>query len=267
MSLLQMVWLTMIGVKAVFIGALAASAAVLLQFCSGCATSSAEQELSPDMTLSELESRIHAARDPQGVFMHAKSYVQKQIVTTDGRDALVEIKYLAPDKYRLVTLKDNQPDTAIILNGDSAWFVNYQTHRVIAATDEQLVRLKKMYTLGTPGSSYQHLFAQVNLSMVVTDGREYYKMTCLPSRRTDTPLYIYVSKDSFLIQRVVIPKPLDYQSTIERYGLYEGVMIPERTLIEQNGIRSVSKIYFNKINAEVSPDEFLPPDLGGEEKN
>ena len=225
---------------------------------TGCLTPS-EEELSPDITLNELEKKMLAARDPRGVFMHAKSYVQKQVVTTGKKEALVEVKYLAPDKYKIVTLKENRPETAIILNGDSAWAVQYRERRVTPITGWQLSRLKNMYSLGTPDDSYQHLFAQVDLSMVKLDDREYYKMTCIPRNREDAPISIYVGKDSFLLRRMVIPAPYNYQSTIERYGLYEGVMIPEETVIEQNGVRSTSKIYFNKLNADVAPDEFLPP--------
>ena len=235
-----------------------AAAALAPLLLAGCLTPQ-EQELSPDITLNELEKKMLDARDPRGVFMHAKSYVQKQVVTTGRKEALVEVKYLAPDKYKIVTLKDNQPETAIILNGDSAWAVQYQERRVTPITGWQLSRLKNMYSLGTPDDSYQHLFAQVDLSLVKQDDQEYYKMTCIPRNREDAPISIYVGKNSFLVRRMVIPAPYNYQSTIERYGLYEGVMIPEETVIEQNGVRSTSKIYYTKLNAEVAPDEFLPP--------
>lgn len=245
---------------------MAVFAAGMLWAFGGCALlEPAEEESSPDITLRELEKKMLLARDPQGVFLKAKSYVQKQIITTDGESKLVEVKYLAPDKYKIVTLSDNEPDSAIIVNGSNAWQVNYTEKRVTPITGESLTRLQTLYQLGNPDDSYQDLFAQVNLTQCKIGDDEYYKLTCISKSKDQPPFMLYVSKKTFLVRRMYIPEPFNYRSTIVRYGLFEGVMIPEETKIDSNGAESTSRIILNKLNATLEPSEFLPPVFRPEE--
>ena len=233
---------------------------LLLLSMTGClSTDDRCEEFTPDITLDELEKKMLQARDPQGVFQKAKSYVQKQVVTTGRQKALCEVKFLAPDRFKLVTLKDNEPETAIILNGDRAWLVNYPKRSVTPITGESLFQLQTMSRLGNPDDSYQDLFQQVVLTGCRIDDREYYKLNCTSKLPDEPPMYLYIGKNNFLLKRVRIPAPVNYESTIERYALYEGVMIPETTVIDNNGVRQSSKIYENKLNADLDESEFLPP--------
>ncbi len=109
---------------------------------------------------------------------------------------------------------------------------------------ENVERLKNIMKLGDPTDSYQNLFKEVKLSQCKIDGREYYKMLCIPKNRNGASLSIYVGKNSYLIRRIEISAPINYTSQIERYSLYEGVIIPEKTLITQNGETSSSIINY-----------------------
>ncbi len=231
----------------------------------GCTFAPEEVDSTPDITLSVLEKKMLAARDPRGVFQNAKSYVQKQIVTARGKSRLVEVKFLAPDKYKVVTLEDNAPATAYILNGSSAWVVDYRKKSISPITGDSLQQLQTLVRLGDPDDSYQDLFGQVELKMTKVGEDEYYKMICYSKLKDQPPYILYIGKDNFLLHRIVIPAPRNYSSTVMRYGLYEGVMIPEETVSNNDGMVETSKINFNKLNAEIDPAEFLPPVFTPEE--
>ena len=135
---------------------------------AGCSSLESEYDERPaDITLNELEKRMLRARDPNGVFLKAKSYLQKQIVTDahSGEQQICEVRYLAPDRLNMLMRKDNQPDSAIILNGDSAWKVDYAERTVTPIVGLGLQQLKTMQRLGDPDDSYQDLFKKVDLSI------------------------------------------------------------------------------------------------------
>lgn len=239
--------------------ALLASAACCM-LAGGCASPlwTDDVETAPDITLHELELKMAQARDPDGVFKSARSYVQRQTLHIGRFAYLVEVQYLAPDCFRITTLKDNQPDTAIIVNGDSGWNVNYPAKTVEPIVGDGLARLRTMQDLTNPKNGYQALFAQVSLSLVSSGGNEFYKLVCVPKQPDSPQIILYIGKNNFLPRRIVIPE-LSYTATIESYSLYEGVMIPQETEVDIDGRIRRTKIVENKLNAAIDRSHFLPP--------
>ncbi len=233
---------------------------VILTAVCGCLyLTPAEESVPLDITLAELEKKMQKASDPDGVFLKAKSYVQKQIVTRGSQKYMVLVQYLAPDKYRIETRIDNKSAASVILNGTVAWTVNYADKKVTPMSGEEVTRLQTLYDLGDPNTSLSALFAGIALTQCRMEGEEYYKLNCTPKVKNTPPLVIYVGKNSFLIREIRIPSPMDYRAVIKRYGMYEGVLIPEDTEIIQNGKKSSSVIFENKLNVPLENSLFLPP--------
>ncbi|MBQ7394037.1 MAG: hypothetical protein IJV89_06795 [Lentisphaeria bacterium] len=233
------------------------SAWMICLAAAGCATLEEEMDERPaDITLDQLEKKMLKARDPNGVFLKAKSYVQKQIVTDiqTGEQQICEVRYLAPDRLNMLMRKDNQPDSAIIINGDSAWKVNYPERKVTPIVGMGLAQLKTMQRLGDPDDSYQDLFKKVDLSLCRIGENEYYKLVCHPKIRGSYRLILYVGRDSYLLHRIRIPA-LESETRVDRYALYEGVMVPEETISE----RSRSRVFYNRLNLPIDEQVFLPP--------
>lgn len=231
--------------------------AAALLCIAGCTSLESEYDERPaDITLSELEKRMLAARDPNGVFLKAKSYLQKQIVTDSrtGEQQICEVRYLAPDRLNMLMRKDNQPDSAIIINGDSAWKVNYPERTVTPIVGLGLQQLKTMQRLGDPDDSYQDLFKKVDLSICRLGENEFYKLVCHPKITGGYLLILYVGRDSYLLNRIRIPE-LETETRVDRYALYEGVMIAEETISEDH----TSRVIYNRLNLEMNEQDFLPP--------
>lgn len=231
--------------------------AVVLLTGAGCVTLEEEYDERPsDITLEQLEKRMLKARDPNGVFLKASSYLQKQVVTDTktGEQQICEVRYKAPDRLSMLMRKDNQPDSAIIVNGNSAWQVNYPARTVRPIVGTGLHRLKTMQRLGDPDDSYQDLFRKVDLTLCRIGESEYYKMVCHPKIRDGYKLFLYVGRDSYLLNRIRIPA-LGVETRVDRYALYEGVMVPEETVSEH----SRSRVFYNRLNLELDEQDFLPP--------
>ena len=227
---------------------------------TGCVMLDEEYDERPaDISLEELEKRMLKARDPNGVFLKATSYVQKQVVTDSktGEQQICEIRYQAPDRLNMLMRKDNQPDSAIIINGNSAWRVNYPERSVKPIVGMGLSQLKTMQRLGDPDDSYQDLFRKVDLSLCRIGEQEYYKLVCHPKIRGSYELVLYVGRDSYLLNRIRIPL-LGSETRVDRYALYEGVMVPEETVSE----RSRSRVFYNRLNLPLDEQDFLPPVFG-----
>lgn len=227
---------------------------------TGCISLEEESDECPsDISLEELEKRMLKARDPQGVFLKASSYLQKQVVTDlrSGEQQICEVRYMAPDRLSMLMRKDNQPDSAIIMNGNSAWRVSYPERTVTPVVGTGLSQLKTMQRLGDPDDSYQDLFRKVDLSLCRIGENEYYKLVCHPKIRGSLQLILYVGRDSYLLHRIRIPA-LNSETRVERYALYEGVMVPEETVSE----RSRSRVFYNRLNLALDERDFLPPVFG-----
>ena len=241
----------------IYFGIRILAVAAVLCFAAGCASLESEYDERPaDISLDELERRMLRARDPNGVFLKAKSYLQKQVVTDKrtGEQQICEVRYLAPDRLNMLMRKENQPDSAIILNGDSAWKVNYPERKVTPIVGLGLQQLKTMQRLGDPDDSYQDLFKKVDLSLCRIGEYEYYKLVCRPKLKGGYVLILYVGRDSYLLNRIRIPE-LETETRVDRYALYEGVMIAEETVSKDH----FSRVIYNRLNLEMDEQDFLPP--------
>lgn len=228
-------------------------------FVAGCvSTDPVEKETTPDITLEVLERKMIRARDPQGLFRQARTYLQRQVIRVGRAAYLMEVRYQAPDCFKITTIRDNAPESAIILNGNSGWSVDYKQQAVTPIVGESLFQLKTLYNISNPAESYQHLFRQVELSLVLIDGEEFYKMICTAKLENNPQLILYIGKDSYLLRRISIPS-LKYSSIISGYSLYEGVMIPQETVIAVDQRRTTAKIIENLLNIPFDQSEFLPP--------
>ena len=130
----------------------------LLALLAGCATAEPEIESPADITVSELETKMRTAMDPDGRYAKAKTFIQRQIVSTerfldDPEEQVVEVKFERPANFRLTTLDDNVPVSGLIVNGNNGWMVDYSGERIVELTPEQLDQLKILSGISNPDNS------------------------------------------------------------------------------------------------------------------
>ena len=244
----------------------ALAAALLLTLAGGCFSFDMESDASPsDITPAELLKRMDNARDPDGIFDKAGSYVQKQIQTDrHGEKKLCIVRYLAPDCLRSTLFYNNQPEQELILNGNSGWRADYIKRTVAQLSAEELSLLQTLFQIDNPdGSDYLALFEEVELSRCRIGDEDLYKLACRPRDRKDCGFVVYVGCSSYLMRRlrIIAPDQSDRvlaEIVIDRYALFEGVMMPETT--RQVGlVESSCKVIETRLNVEMKRDEFLPP--------
>lgn len=245
--------------------AAAAAAAVAL---SGCAGGIEETPLPLDITMSELEAKMAKARDPEGVFAKARSYVQKVIVATGGKKYMLELKFAAPDRFRINTLYDNELLSSLILNGNAGWLVDYRDKKISSVSGSKLEQMKILYALGNPKEPYRKMFHQVALTLVKVEDKEYYLLTCFSRHPGQPPLKIYIGKDNFMTKRMHTSffedeKEIVYDSRVEKYMLSEGIMIAEIVRSSIGNVDQSTEVVYNKLNAAIPESEFYPPVFTG----
>jgi hypothetical protein len=227
-------------------------------FISGCMSDGAPANIS----LSVLQLKMQKAMDPDGRYRKSKSYVQKQILMVkedweSEKSYIVEVKYKRPDKLLMTIKEDNIATTSIIFNGQNAWVVNYNEKRRTLISGVQLEKMKVLFALGRPGSTYQEIFKEVKLFETDLDGQPYYKLKCISKFKDQEPLIVYVGKHNFLTKRIDIPPSVT--SVIDQYGLYDGVIIPEETSEILDGRTKRYKLIMYKLNVNIDDNEFFPP--------
>ncbi len=87
----------------------------------------------------------------------------------------------------------------------------------------------------------------------------FYKVAC--PGEDNTVLNAYVGYDSCQIERITVVSggKVTYDSSLKGYGLYEGVRIPEETLVRIDGVEQVFKVIYCKLNTPLDTSEFRPP--------
>jgi hypothetical protein len=120
--------------------------------------------------------------------------------------------------------------------------------------------------LSNPANKIVDIFDKIKVyesSPLVTDiNEQYYKLVC--SKDDLNPINLYLDKKSCLPRRIkaifnINNNSIEYDSTMKRYSLYEGVMIPDESIVEQDGITQESKVLHYKLDIKFPDNEFLPP--------
>ena len=240
----------------------------MLALLAGCATTEPEIESPADITIAELEAKMRNAMDPDGRYAKAKTFIQRQIVSTerfldDPEEQVAEVKFERPDNFRLTTLDDNVPVSGLIISGNKGWMVDYSGKRILELPSVQLEQFKMFSGISNPDNSLSRALRDPHITNCRIGEKEYYKVTGL-GRNAGTPVDIYVDRNDFLIRRIkadfrIGSESVRYDSTIQRYSLYEGVMIPAETIVIQNGQKQSTRVVYYKLDAVIPASDFRPP--------
>lgn len=225
------------------------------------------------LDITALEEKMEKAMDPKGAFRNANSYVQREMLKIEGLfvDSIyqIDLKYKKPHFFKLTTLENNEPLTAVIFNAGSAWQVDYVNKNVSEITGADLVRINVLHRLTNPNEKYSRLFKSVDVfrCIINNDSNEYYKIVCYPQNQENS-IAIYVDAKDFLPRRVVADLSLningkevdfEYSSFIEAYESMDNVMIPQKSTGISEGVESTTTVFDYKLNVDIPDNEFLPP--------
>ncbi|MCP3965845.1 MAG: hypothetical protein GY750_01725 [Lentisphaerae bacterium] len=238
-------------------------------FTAGCCILGGEQEKPADISLNVLELKMRQAMDPTGGYRNAQTYIQKQMLEIKRdwigkKSFIVEIKFKRPDLFKTTTIEDNRKRDAVIFNGKKAWLVDYKNNQVAEIKGPKLEKLKVIFGLGRPDSTYQDLFKKVVITETTFDDQPYYKLLCISKIKDQDPISIYVGKNNFLTKRLETIERVNgqkekYVSTIEKYSMHDGVMIPAETTVQLDNVKQKSIVILYKLNAKIKDSEFKPP--------
>lgn len=237
----------------------------LFLLAAGCAS---QDILTPsDLTVEVLESKMAAKIDASGNYKNSKSFLFRQTVKIpqfldDDLESMVETKMVLPDKFRITTLKDNEPVQIICSNGSKAWMADASGKKLRVIEGEKLQQLLTLSKLAIPAFGYRNIFKSVEIFRCSNEEGEFYLLKCTGAN--GNTFKIYVDPADFLLRRMsgkmkVGSGYLDYDSRIKSYGLYNGVMIPRVTETVQNGQKQIVELVNYELNPDIPELEFLPP--------
>lgn len=234
---------------------------------SGCA-SMGEVVSESDLSVAEIEAKKSLAIDPDGRYANAKTSVMRQEIRTatgwldPDKIQMVEVKYEAPGNFKIVTHDENTPVFAIIINQNQAWAADYSAQSVAPIPQSMIKRVMILEKMSDPRTKLGDVFANVKAEKVTVDDEVFYRLTC--ANPGEAELRIYIDAKDFLPRRItgffnVNGSKYNYDSKIEHYGLYEGVRIPDESIIIQNGLEQHSKVIYYKLDVMIPQSDFRPP--------
>ncbi len=248
-------------------------AVIFLGMIPGCALWGEEDESfeqAADITQDEVFKRMMATSDPTGLYRKAQSYIQRQeqeLSKSSSKKSyfIIEIRFKRPGKFKVTTLKERKPISALIFNGNKAWQVNYQREKYKELEGLALQRAKLFFSMSQPGNQYSTIFPEIKLTEWINGAEQYYKLVCDAKIKGISPITIYVGKNNFLTKRLVTNPELAnggrelYVSTMEKYALYEGVMVASLSTVKFMGIETKYRMIDYQLNVELHDIEFQPP--------
>jgi outer membrane lipoprotein-sorting protein len=246
--------------------------ALLLVFEPGCTILDDENEAfeqPADISKQQLFDRMLATSDPTGVYRKAKSYILRQEQELSGSSKksyfIIEIKFKRPDKIKVTTLKARKPIRAMIFNGDKAWQINYEAEKYTVLEGLAFKRAKLFFSMGQPGNQYSSIFPEVKLTEWIKGPEQYYKLVCNAKVKGISPITIFVGKNNFLTKRLELTLEIasgqnePYVSIMDRYALYEGVMVASLSTVEFMGKKTKYGMIDYQLNVDIADSEFQPP--------
>lgn len=243
----------------------AATAVVMLTGCTGLS----ETLLPSDITVDELQSRKDSATDPEGRFSTASTYVMRQTVSDNNllgsmSSKLIELKYKRPDKIKCTISEDGNNISGYIINGDTAWNIDYKSKSVTPILPQNMVMIKTLTKLNTPATRYKDVFKNVDIFKVNNSDGVFYKLKC--SNNPNNIFEIYIDAASFLTSRMKTSFKLPTgtfksDSTMKSYTLYEGIRIPDESISVSGDEEQKQKVIYYKLNVPIDDEEFNPPVL------
>ena len=235
---------------------------------SGCSTMS--ETLSPaDISVDELQRRKDMASDPEGRFARSKTYVMRQEISDESifgslEKKMLELKYKHPDKVKCTVSSDGEPVSGYIINGSSAWTIDYKSRKVYPIAPQNMEQLRNLLRINTPSSKIKDVFKNVKLEFCSTPEKDFYKLTC--SNNEKNTFEIYIDAETYLTYRMrtTIHLPtgtVRSDSVMQSYSLYEGVRIADESVSETGDSSQKQKVVYYKLDAPLTDEDFDPPVL------
>ena len=224
--------------------------AVLLTGCAGLS----ETLYPSDISVDELQKRKDNATDPDGRFAKAQTYIMKQQVSdaslfSPAAPKVIEQKYKSPDKIKCTISENGEPVSGYIINGSSAWNIDYKSKKVMPIAPQNMAMIKNLTKLNTPSTRYVDVFKNVEIFRCKADDREFYKLTC--SNNKNNSFDIYIDANTYLI----------HKSIMKSYTLYEGIRIPDESISVTDDEEQNQKVVYYKLDVPLDDSEFIPPVL------
>lgn len=245
---------------------IAAVPAVLI--ASGCA-STGETLSAADISVDELQSRKDIASDPEGRFARSQSYVMRQEISDESvfgspEKKMLELKYKRPNKIKCTISSEGEPVSGYIINGESAWTVDYKSRKVFPIAPQNMEQLRTLTKLNTPSSKIKDVFKNVRLELCSTAQKEFYKLTC--SNNEKNIFEIYIDAETYLTSRLRTTLRLPQgtvrsDSIMKSYSLYEGVRIADESVSDNGDSSQKQKVVYYKLDIPLQDEEFNPPVL------
>jgi outer membrane lipoprotein-sorting protein len=241
-----------------------------LTFICGCLILEEEKSVDVDITPEALITKMEAAVDPKGKCKQASSYILRQERITEGDSSVDKYEVASlfnrePYFFKTIIYKNQKPISITLFDGDNAWSIDPDSGSSILLSGAQLDMIRSLAKIGNPAYSYMDIFSSFEVSEVLSDMIEYYKLTCFHSYKDLTPMLVFIDSSTFLIRKITFKMTsgrrtlVDYSSFINRYEAYDDIMMPQITTVLANGVKYQYKITEFKLNVEFPPDTFKLP--------
>ena len=222
-----------------------------------------------DITVAELQKRKDHATDPEGRFAKATSYIIRQQVSDNdwfsgGKNKTIEQIYKSPDKIKCTISENGEPVSGYIINGKSAWNIDYKSRKVVPIDPQNMAMIKNLTKLNTPATSYMDVFKNVEIFRCKSSDGDFYKLTC--SNNKNNSFDIYIDASTYLISRMRTTIKLQTgtiktDSVVKSYTLYEGIRLPDESVSTTGDEEQTQKILYYKLDIALDDNEFIPPVL------
>ncbi|OGV49985.1 MAG: hypothetical protein A2X49_04715 [Lentisphaerae bacterium GWF2_52_8] len=240
----------------------------LLAACAISNTGELLVTIPSDLSIEELLEKMEKASDPNGFYRKANSYIMRQKVSyvQNGVPVIynVEVMFKRPSMMKTTTYENGKPTSAVLYNGENAWNIKPQTGESEKISGKGLALVQTFTGISNPKNRLSDVFKKIDVSLVNAGKKLEYRLVCHAKDEGIAPYIIYVGKDDFLTKKLettmYTPQGnYSYLSIIDKYALYNGVMIASESSVTTAGLRRNFFMVDYELNPEIPDSEFIVP--------
>lgn len=224
-----------------------------------------------DLSVVQLIHRQNNVVDPSRKWRSADSYYMRLRVSLTGKESkdyyTSEIWYQHPKCFRLATKKNGQYQKILIYNDDRVWSINAWNNRSteLKAGSLEYELFLNTVRMGTPSLNYTDIFRRISIDRFIENNTTYYRMICMSDDKRIQPYIFYYNGNTFLQEKLETVNIVSqsgaavlYTSRVEKYTNIDGIILPERTIVESGGVTQISELQEIAINEKYPETLFLP---------
>ena len=216
--------------------------------------------------IDEIVAKVKKKNDPQDKVKTINTAIYKYNCVNDAEKSKITILLKRPNKMKIMS-RTGKEFWQCAFDGKKAWeYSNSTGVRLLTGAKSNEIRLQAF--LLAPSIDIKKVFKNIKIDgSAKVDGQDCWKLLCQPADTFKSQVItVFVTKKTSLIVKVIEEHDNDDEvikvvTTFKEYKMFEGFLLPVKTITEIDGDVTESVLSVIALNQEMPDSVFVAPDV------